>query len=187
MDAYVEVRLLPDPEFSPSTLMNVLFDKLHRGLVAHGGGNIGVSFPDVATNSASLGQRLRLHGNKTDLERLMTNNWFLGMTDHATATTIAEVPARAKQRVVRRVQAKSSPERERRRLIARKGVSAEHAAEAIPDSTAEKLSLPYLALISRSTGQKFRLFVEHMPVQEEAVIGKFSPYGLSATATIPWF
>ena len=187
MDAYVEVRLLPDPEFSPSTLMNILFNKLHRGLVAHGGRNIGVSFPDADTNNSSLGQRLRLHGSRTDLEKLMTKNWLLGMTDHATATALAEAPARVKQRVVRRVQAKSSPERQRRRLIARKGVSGEQAAEAIPDGTAEKLSLPYLVVISRSTGQKFRLFVEHMAVQEDPVLGKFSPYGLSSTATIPWF
>jgi CRISPR-associated endonuclease Csy4 len=187
MDAYLEIRLLPDPEFVPTTLMNALFSKLHRGLVAHGGQSIGVSFPDVGKNGRSLGERLRLHGSKADLEKLMASNWLVGMRDHATASEIAQVPARAKQRVVRRVQAKSSPERQRRRLIARKGTSAEQAMQTIPDSAAERLNLPYLVLTSQSTGQQFRLFVEHLAVREQAVDGEFSAYGLSSTATVPWF
>lgn len=187
MDAYLEIRLLPDPEFMPTLLMNALFSKLHRGLVAHGGRNIGVSFPDVGKNGRSLGECLRLHGSKTNLEKLMASNWLVGMRDHATVNEIAEAPAHAKQRVVRRVQAKSNPERQRRRLIARKGVSAAEAIQAIPDSAAKKLNLPYLVLTSQSTGQQFRLFVEHLAVQEQVMNGEFSAYGLSPTATVPWF
>ena len=33
MDAFVDLTLLPDPEFPATTLMNALFSKLHRGLV----------------------------------------------------------------------------------------------------------------------------------------------------------
>jgi CRISPR-associated endonuclease Csy4 len=187
MDRYIDIRLLPDPEFPASVLMNALFGKLHRGLVTHGGRNIGVSFPDVGKNGRSLGERLRLHGNRAELEKLMVSNWLVGMRDHAAVSEITEVPTRAKQRVVRRVQAKSSPERQRRRLIARKGINTEKAIQAIPDSAAERLNLPYLVLTSQSTGQQFRLFVEHLAVQEQAVSGKFGTYGLSAAATIPWF
>ena len=187
MDAYLEIRLLPDPEFMPTTLMNVLFSKLHCGLVTHGGRNIGVSFPDVGKNGRSLGECLRLHGSKTNLEKLMDSNWLVGMRDHVAVSEIAEAPAHAKQRVVRRVQAKSNPERQRRRLIARKGVSAEQAIQAIPDSAAKMLNLPYLVLTSQSTGQQFRLFVEHLTVQKQAMNGEFSTYGLSPTATVPWF
>lgn len=187
MDAYLDIRLLPDPEFAPTLLMNSLFGKLHRGLVEHGGGSIGVSFPDVGNNGRALGERLRLHGHGTDLERLMGLNWLAGMRDHTSVTDIADVPAMAKTRIVRRVQAKSNPERLRRRLIVRKGISIEQAMQDIPDSAAEKLALPYLVLTSQSTGQQFRLFVEHLAIQEIAVKGKFSAYGLSSTATIPWF
>ena len=187
MDAYLEIGLRPDPEFMPTTLMNALFSKLHRGLVEHGGQSIGVSFPEVGKNGRSLGERLRLHGSKADLEQLMALNWMVGMRDHATVNEITRVPAHAKPRVVRRVQAKSNPERLRRRLIARKGISPEQAIQAIPDGAAEMLKLPYLILTSQSTGQQFRLFVEHLAVQEHAVDGVFSAYGLSSTATIPWF
>lgn len=187
MDAYLEIRLRPDPEFMPTTLMNALFSKLHRGLVAHGGQNIGVSFPDVGKDGRSLGERLRLHGSQADLEQLMALNWMTGMRDHSTVNDIRQVPAHAKSRVVRRVQAKSNPERLRRRLITRKGISSEQAIQAIPDDKAKMLKLPYLILTSQSTGQQFHLFVEHLAVQKHAVDGVFSAYGLSSTATIPWF
>ncbi len=187
MDSYIELVLLPDPEFPANTLMNALFAKLHRGLVSCGKGRIGVCFPDVEQRGIGLGARLRLHGTAADLERLMSANWLQGMRDHLSYSPVSLVPANAVYRVVRRVQAKSNPERERRRLIARKGISAEAAVQTIPDSAAEMLRLPYLLLTSQSTQQQFRLFVEHLPVQKEAVGGAFSAYGLSSAATVPWF
>jgi len=48
MDHYLEIRVLPDPEFSSEMLMAALFAKLHRVLGARGQGDIGVSFPMVA-------------------------------------------------------------------------------------------------------------------------------------------
>jgi len=158
MDAYLEIRILPDPEFQASTLMNALFSKLHRGLVEHGGQCIGVSFPEVKETGAFLGSCLRIHGEANELSKLMTLNWLIGMRDHVEVSAIMPVPSNAKYRVVRRIQAKSNPERLRRRLIARKGISEEDAKEAIPDTAAEKLNFPYIVLTSRSTNQKFRLF-----------------------------
>ncbi|UCV03093.1 type I-F CRISPR-associated endoribonuclease Cas6/Csy4 [Dechloromonas denitrificans] len=187
MDSYIELQLLPDPEFPANMLMNALFAKLHRGLVSSGEGRVGISFPDVGQKGVGLGVRLRLHGTAADLEHLMSANWLLGMRDHLSCSPVSPVPVHAAYRVVRRVQAKSSPERERRRLVARKGISAEAAMQAIPDNTAETLCLPYLLLASQSTQQQFRLFVEHLPVQKEAANGRFSAYGLSSTGTVPWF
>lgn len=187
MDSYLEISVLADLEFSSAILMNALFSKLHRALAEHGKGEIGVSFPDVGEKGHSLGERLRLHGRKESLGILMNSDWTKGMHDYTDITEIREVPANAKARIVRRVQAKSSPERQRRRLISRKGISSEQAIQAIPNSAAERLKLPYLVLTSQSTGQKFRLFVEHLAIQDQEVEGKFSAYGLSPVATIPWF
>ena len=186
MDTYIELQLLPDPEFPVTTLMNALFAKLHRGLVSHGEGRVGISFPDVGQKGFGLGTRLRLHGAAADLERLMSVDWLQGMRDHLCCSPANRIPATSAYRVVRRVQAKSSPERERRRLVARKGISAELAMQTIPDSAAKMLRLPYVLLNSQSTAQQFRLFVEHLPAQEP-VSGTFSAYGLSSGATVPWF
>lgn len=187
MEHYLDIRLLPDPEFPAPLLMNALFAKLHRALVAYGGEDVGVSFPEHAGRGPGLGRCLRLHGSAGALGRLMAQDWLRGMRDHLNCGSIAPVPAGAAHRCVRRVQAHSNPERERRRLMARKGVDEATARLAIPDSRAEHLILPYITLGSLSTGQQFRLFIEHCPLQAEARPGSFSAYGLSASATIPWF
>ena len=187
MNAYLEIKLLPDPKRLPTTLMSMLFSKLHGGLATHGKKNIGVSFPDSDEKHGTLGTRLRLHGDARELEKFMESDWMTGMRDHASVGEIAAVPIHAKHRAVRRVQAKSNPERERRRLMARKSVSAEVAKQVIPDNTAQRLYLPYLVLTSQSTGQRFRFFVEHLPVQKRAVNGAFGAYGLSPVVTVPWF
>lgn len=187
MDHYLDIRLLPDPEFPAPLLMNALFAKLHRALVSHGAGDVGVSFPEHACNGPGLGACLRLHGSAVALARLMAQDWLRGMRDHSACGEPLPVPASAAHRTVRRVQAHSSPERERRRLIARKGLSEEAARDAIPDRHARRLDLPYVTLASQSTGQQFRLFIEHGPPQPTATPGPFSAYGLSPHATIPWF
>lgn len=189
MDHYVELRLLPDPEFKTTVLMSALFAKLHRALFDGNSTRIGISFPGVRADPEhpGLGDRLRLHGTAADLRALMARNWLTGMTDHTEIHGPAPVPATVSYRVVRRVQAKSSPERLRRRLARRKGISAAEASRAIPEDKAERLDLPYVTVTSRSTGQNFRLFVEHRPPGSEVVDGPFSYYGLSPASTVPWF
>jgi CRISPR-associated endonuclease Csy4 len=187
MNRYLEIKLLPDPDFSAGILMNALFSRLHLALAAQRDVNIGISFPDWKPNGLTLGARMRLHGKGGDLEKIMQRGWTAGVQDHTTVGAITVVPAHAGHRVVRRVQAKSNPERERRRVMRRKNISAEAAREVIPDSAAQRLKLPCLILASRSTGQRFRLFIEHLPLQEQAVEGTFGTYGLSPTATVPWF
>jgi len=188
MDRYIDIRLLPDPEFAALVLMNALFAKLHRGLVDHGQGDVGVSFPDIQKRGGNLGARLRLHSSESALVRLMAIGWLQGMYDHIELRDIAEVPADAMHRPVRRVQAKSNPERLRRRLMNRKGISHDKAAQAIPDSASERLALPYVTLTSKSTHQQFRLFIKHGPLVSTPALGNFTHYGLSSgITTIPWF
>jgi CRISPR-associated endonuclease Csy4 len=187
MDHYLDIRLLPDPEFPPSMLMNALFAKLHRGLVDLDSTAIGVSFPDHTLEPLTLGQRLRLHGELRALTDLMGRDWLRGMRDHIELHGPIEIPGGAPHRAVRRVQAKSSPERLRRRLIKRKGIDQVAASAAIPDHVAERLDLPFVTLQSRSSGQTFRLFIEHGPAKPEPTPGSFSHYGLGRGATVPWF
>ena len=187
MDHYLDIRLLPDPEFPPSMLMNALFAKLHRALVDLDTTAIGVSFPEHTLEPLSLGARLRLHGEDGALTQLMSRDWSCRMRDHIQLSEPDVVPGGAMHRAVRRVQAKSSPERLRRRLIKRKGIDHAAATAAIPDQAAERLSLPFVQLQSRSSGQAFRLFVEHGPVRTEPIPGPFGHYGLGRGATVPWF
>ena len=196
---YVELALLPDPEFPAPQLMNALYAKLHRALCDvrannPAGSGIGLSFPGHQEEGhRSLGSVVRLHGSDTALDELMALPWLKGMRDHLEQSQpeILTVPETCQgHRVVRRVQVQSSAERLRRRLVKRHAgqVDAEEALRRIPDEVAERTRLPYVQLHSRSTGQHFFLFVQHGPLQNEPLLGGFSAYGLSQQgATVPWF
>ncbi|MBK1719358.1 type I-F CRISPR-associated endoribonuclease Cas6/Csy4 [Thiocystis violacea] len=189
MDHYLDIRLLPDPEFTPTVLMDALFAKLHRALVDLASTQIGVSFPGRRKDPKcrDLGDLMRIHGFVGDLRNLMELSWLTGMRDHIDLYGPAPIPDRIGYCTVRRMQAKSSPERLRRRLAIRKGISEEEARRSIPDNKAKRLDLPYLAIKSRSTGQTFRLFIDQQPSALQSEDGVFNHYGFSRTATLPWF
>ncbi len=187
MDHYVDIQLRPDPEFAANHLMSALYAKLHRALAAQTGPAIGVSFPGLGGQIPQLGTCLRLHGTEAALTALLASSWLTGMRDHVTLTLPGRVPDTAQHRTVRRVQVKSSPERLRRRLMRRHSLSEQEARQRIPDDLACLTTLPFLQLRSTSTGQNFRLFIAHGPIQSNAVAGVFNAYGLSQEGTIPWF
>lgn len=186
MDRYVDIRILPDPEFPPEHLMNALFAKLHLCLVRLRTDDVGISFPGVNPSKPQLGRVLRLHGTDTSLVRVLDEKWLTGMRDHVQIGAIGPVPETVEHRRVRRIQAKSNVERIRRRQMKRHQLSEEEAKQRIPDSAEETLSLPYLIIGSASTGHQFRLFIDHQDASGPAT-GKFNGYGLSDSATVPWF
>ncbi len=187
MPNYFDIDLRPDPEFSPAHLLAALYAKLHRALVRVEANSIGVSFPGYDKLAHRLGDRLRLIGPADDLARLMALDWLSGMRDHVSVGGAAPVPANAMHRALRRVQAKSNPERLRRRQMRRHGLTEAQAREQVPDSVGERLDVPFIQLTSASTGLTFRLFIRLGPPQATSVAGSFNGYGLSTVATIPWF
>jgi len=187
MKYYVDFFLLPDPEFPTAFLMNVLFAKLHRVFVEIDSRELGVSFPRVQREKPSLGDCLRLHGSFLNLERLLGLNWLTGMHDHLQVEPIKLIPGHSLHCRVQRVQAKSNVDRLRRRYMQRHGISETEAARLIPDTVEKRVLLPFLQIKSQSTGQHFRLFIEHLTPQEQEVSGEFNSYGLSLTATVPCF
>lgn len=186
MDHYLDIKILPDPEFAVTQLMNALFSKLHRALAQLQCDAIGISFPLAKERKFGLGSCLRLHGDSQAISLLMERDWLVGMKDHLIISSTMPVPADASHQTVRRVQAKSNVDRLRRRQMKRKGLTVEQAREAIPDSAAEMLRLPFITLRSSSTEQSFRLFVEQKHVQAP-IPGSFNSYGISSTATVPHF
>ncbi|MDY7563312.1 type I-F CRISPR-associated endoribonuclease Cas6/Csy4 [Pseudomonas sp. 10B1] len=187
MDHYLDIGLRPDPEFSPTHLMNALYAKLHRALVGFQNPAIGISFPDVQPARPALGERLRLHGSAACLQQLLAQPWLTGMSDHVQLGDVTDVPDEVQYRNVCRIQVKSSAERLRRRLMRRHGLTAEDARQRIPDNVERSLTLPFISLRSQSTDQAFRLFIQHGPLQKNPINGTFNAYGLGNGATIPWF
>ena len=187
---YINISLLPDPEFSHAHLLGALVAKLHRALVQGQTTDIGVSYPQHIGQpiaKRTLGAVLRLHGTPDALQRLMGRDWLKGMRDHTQVGELLPVPANPLHRTVRRRQFKTNVDRLRRRRMQRKGETAEQAAAAIPDTVERRPELPFVQLRSSSTGQPFCLCVEHGSLQTQPVPGAFNFYGLGYESTVPWF
>lgn len=184
---YIDIDLRPDPEFATHHLLSALYGRLHRALVELKSTQLRVSFPGYALKPIGLGQTLRLIGGAEDLAQLMARPWLAGVADHVQLGPVQLVPPDAPHRRLQRVQAKSSPDRLRRRQMKRHGISAEEAARRIPDSAAEQLHLPFITMHSASTGQPFRLFLSVIEVPAPQQTGDFNAYGLSSCRSIPWF
>ena len=187
MECFVDIELLPDPEFEAHLLLGTLYARLHHALTPSNSLGIAVCFQGHQARPPTLGTRIRLLGSRSALLAHSSTDWLNGMHDYVRASALAEVPIDAPHRTLRRVQAKSNPERLRRRLMKRHGLNEKQARERLPDSVAQMLNLPFVQIKSQSTGQTFRLFLRLGPEQSAPTPGKFNAYGLSQNATIPWF
>jgi len=185
MDHYLDIHVLPDPEFDINVIMNALYSKLHRGFASVGHGELGVSFPGM--DKKGLGSQLRLHGTHESLSRLMAIQWVVGLRDHIQISNILLVPEVVQHRVVSRMQVKSSAERLRRRSVKNGKLTEAEAQERILETNEKRCKLPFIQLKSSSTGQIFHLYIQHSAPQFNSVAGKFSDYGLSSVATVPYF
>jgi CRISPR-associated endonuclease Csy4 len=205
MDHYIDFRIHPDPEFSAPQVMSILFTQLHLALVALKSSDIGVSFPEVDEKQTALGRCLRLHAKMDRLQAVIHHGHFDGLRDYMEVTPVSPVPEQTQYRQVRRVQSRSNPERllrrqmhrhdlgsiEKARQVAiknameRHGLSEKVAIQRI--DSPQLLALPFIDLRSKSTEQSFRLFIKHGSMQTEPLPGNFNRYGLSLTATVPWW
>jgi CRISPR-associated endonuclease Csy4 len=185
---YIDLHLRPDPETTPTHLLAALYTRLHRALAAAPTTpGIAVGFPGYDASRHTLGECLRLYGSEAALQPWAAGAWMGSLRDHVSMAAPLPVPANAAHRTLRRVQVKSSPERLRRRLMKRHNISEAQARERIPDSVGRATDLPYVQMVSTSTAQQFKLFLALGEAQSQPQTGDFNTYGLSATATVPWF
>lgn len=185
MNHFLEIKVMPDPEFLEQVLLNALFSKFHRALVFLKEEDVGVSFPDFYKKN--LGTRLRIHGTFSSLEKLIKTDWLKALQSYVMQSGIKEIPAQHEFRVVKRVQAKSNIERLLRRSVAKGWLTEEEANKQLLQKSPKKLELPYLQLRSSSTDQYFRLFIDQSTIVNKPNVGKFNTYGLSNNTTVPWF
>jgi CRISPR-associated endonuclease Csy4 len=183
MDNYLNITLLPDPEFPATVLMNSLYTKLHKALFDLNANNIGVSFP---TYKITLGDMLRLHGTQTALEQLQAKNWIGGMSGYCQLSAIQAIPDQVKYRTVSRKQTNMSHAK-LNRLLKRESIAPEQTPQYKAKMFTNGLDDPYIELTSGSNGHKHRRYIQFGALLAEPVAGQFDQFGLSKTATVPWF
>jgi CRISPR-associated endonuclease Csy4 len=183
MDHYIEIKLNPDAEMRENVLLNKVYTKLHKALFDLNSSTIGVSFPNY---KIILGSIIRLHGSSVELEKLQAVNWLGGLSGYCAVSELRKVPSDAQHRVVSRKQSNMT-QAKLNRLIKRGTIAPEELKNYRAKMFAQGLDNPYLELESGSNGHKHRRYIQFGELKAEPMTGEFDFFGLSKSATIPWF
>ena len=204
MDYYLDLKMSPDDEVPLYFIRNKIVTKLHKALHDLNQNQIGVSFPNCTKRQKSggvyfigkLGDTIRLHGSQTDLQILQNTNWLGGLSGYCEVSDILPVPETVEgYRTVSRVQPTMTLAKLKKRVEYQKAngdLKTDAEVEAYKKQYKAKmfaasLDNPYLELQSASTGENYRIFINFGEIQSQPVAGEFNRFGLSKTATIPWF
>jgi CRISPR-associated endonuclease Csy4 len=184
MNSYNNIQIKSDAEFPENVLLNITFTKLHKALHNCKQTSIGVSFPNY---KVKLGDVIRLYGDEASLDALQQSNWLGGLAGYCEVGGILPVPEKVEgYRTISRVQ-QNMTNAKLNRLRKRGSISAEEVKKYKARMFATGLDSPYLELQSSSTGEKYRIYITFGELHEQPATGEFNYFGLSKTATIPWF
>jgi CRISPR-associated endonuclease Csy4 len=183
MDYYLNIKIVPDEEVPIYFIRNKIYSKLHKALFSLKSTNIGISFPSY---KIKLGNVIRLHGTENSLLKLQDTNWLGGLSGYCDISAIQAIPNEVVYRTVSRKQSNMT-EAKLRRLIKRGSISPEETKQYKAKMFQQGLDNPYLELESTSNGHKHRRYIQFSELSSQVVEGEFDQFGLSKTATIPWF
>ncbi len=183
MDHYINITLKPDAEMPENVLLNKVYTKLHKALFDLNANNIGISFPAF---KVLLGGKIRLHGSAESLDKLQALNWLGGLSGYCVLTNTQKIPADVQHRNISRIQSNMT-QAKLNRLIKRGTIAPEQLREYKAKMFSKGLDNPYLELESGSNGHKHRRYIQFGALSSIPVEGQFDNFGLSKTATVPWF
>jgi len=200
MKYYLDITLLPDAEANLGFLWQKVYQQVHLGLVenkvAENESVIAVSFPNYGDKVFPLGDKLRLFAdNQRQLEQLDIAKWLSRLTDYTHMKSIIEVPGSINQfALFKRKQIKSNIEKKAKKRAKHLNKSYSEVLEYLlkeqTDLTHDKYrsNLPFIQMesLSSKNRDRFPLFIERQFL-DSCIEGKFTTYGLSKTATVPWF
>lgn len=184
MKYYIEIQIQPDAEMRENVLLNKVYTKFHKALWTMKSTDIGVSFPKFTTR---LGDVIRIHSGEKQLHALQAMKWLGGLSGYCAVSTIHQKPANnVKYRVISRKQANMT-QAKLRRLIKRGSISQEGVKKYKGKMFRQSLDAPFLELQSYSNGQKHRRYIDFGDIVSNPTNGIFDSFGLSKSATIPWW
>lgn len=197
MNYYQDITLLPDAEITLGFIWQKVFQQVHIALadnkIAENQSAIAVAFPEYGSKGFPLGSKLRLLAETQEqLEQLDIKKWLERLSDYCHTRSIKPVPANIEKYVCyKRKQFKSNLLKEAQRRAKYKNETLEQALLHFQHYQSA-CNLPYINMTSLSMSDnqnksnKFKLFIEQK-ILTQSRTGKFNCYGLSKTATLPWF
>jgi len=183
MDHYIDIQIKPDAEMRENVLLNNVYTKLHKALFSLASINIGVSFP---LHNVLLGKTLRIHSSKARIEELQNLAWLGGLAGYCSLSSIKPIPDTVGYRVMSRKQTTMS-EAKLNRLLKRGSITEDKTKQYRAKMFTKGLNNPYVELTSATNGHKHRRYIKFGELVGKPVVGEFDQFGLSKTATVPWF
>ena len=183
MDHYIDIIIQPDAEMRENVLLNKVYTKLHKALFDLNSTAIGISFPEY---EVLLGRTMRLHSNQSMLNDLQGLNWLGGLSGYCQIAEAAPIPENVQYRVISRKQS-TMTQAKLNRLMKRGTISEENIKAYKAKMFTKGLDNPYLELVSTSNEHQHRRYLQFSALLDKPVDGEFDTFGLSKTATIPWF
>lgn len=183
MDIFLDIQIKPDAEMRENELLNKAYTKLHKRLCELQATDIGISFPQY---KVLLGQAIRVHSSEKRLSELQANEWLGGLMGYCKVGSIQKIPDTAQYRTISRIQSNMT-EAKLRRLIQRGSIEEGEIKNYKAKMFQKGLDNPYLELESVSNGHKHRRYLQFGELLPQPVSGEFDLFGLSKTATVPWF
>lgn len=184
MEHYIELLFRADEEVPLYFIRNKVFAKLHKALHDGKQNSVGISFPNYNTK---LGDLIRLHGDRGSLQALQQIKWLGGLSGYCEVSDMQPAPEQVEgYRTVSRIQ-QNMTNAKLKRLITRRSISDDEVKNYKARMLTSGLDNPYLELQSASTGEKYRIYIAFGDLKDEPILGEFNHFGLSKTATVPWF
>ena len=215
MNYYQDITLVSNAEINLGYIWQKVFQQAHIALVENGykyeskeksgiekhlrGSNIAVSFPCYADKDYPLGNKLRLLAHdQVLLEKLGIEKWLCRLLDYVKIDAIEEVPSSVsyvgfrQKRVKGEKRLEQSLQKKAKHIADKFGMDFNITLRDLKKKHVfNKEKLPFIQVESQSSATtdrkpRFKLFIEkaELAVQQEGI---FDCYGLSKTATVPWF
>ncbi len=183
MSFFIDIKINPDAAMHENILLNKVYSKLHKALYSLNSTEIGVSFPCY---KIMLGDVIRLHGAEEKLKELQSSDWLGALKSYCIIGSIQAIPNDAPYRTISRKQSNMT-EAKLRRLIKRGSILPGEVKAYKAKMFEIGLDNAYLELESATNGHKHRRYIQFGKLGSKPVEGEFDQFGLSKTATVPWF
>ena len=117
---------------------------------------------------------------------MLSDSHLGGLQGYCTISSTQEIPVQVLYRNISRKQS-TMTEAKLRRLTKRGSIPPENIKAYKAKMFQQGLDNPYLELQSTSNGHKHRRYLQFGELKPQPVNGEFDRFGLSKTATVPWF
>lgn len=198
MKYYLDITLLPDVETNLGFLWYKVYQQVHIALVdnkvAKNESAVAVSIVQYQDKTFPMGNKLRLlAATEEALQALNIQQWLQRLQDYCHTTSIKPVPNNVEKHVCfKRKLATSIHKKAAKRAKHLNKPYQEVLAYLKREGKSEKCDLPFITIESQTakksgaSSSRFPLFIEQT-ASSVPIEGVFDCYGLSKTATVPWF